>query len=195
VWECIYTCTHICILNITKLNKASQFHELSRHLVRARKHQKNTDSEFSYISQSNIMSSTKYHELIQIPRNQRIIQSVLWIPFTQPTLKKHKLNHSILHLECHFCNLKSLWLILISRSLLPRFIEKRPTGLKVETEMEWHSRNAIGCTAYSMSMIQCRVWFNICILHINICILHINICILDINICILHIDWITLYMQ
>ena len=44
--------------------------------------------------------------------------------------------HSLLHLECHFLNLKSQSIIQFSRSLLPSSVEKRPLRLRMEIEIE-----------------------------------------------------------
>jgi len=48
--------------------------------------------------------------------------------------------YSLLHLECHFFNLQSQSIILFSRSLLPRSVEKRPRRLRLEIEIKWHSK-------------------------------------------------------
>jgi len=49
-------------------------------------------------------------------------------------------HYSLLHLECHFCNLKSQCWILFSRSLSPPSVEKRPMRLRLEIEIQWHSK-------------------------------------------------------
>ena len=48
--------------------------------------------------------------------------------------------YSLLHLECHVFILKSQSTIQFSRSLLPRSVEKRPRRLRLETEIESHSK-------------------------------------------------------
>ena len=44
--------------------------------------------------------------------------------------------YSLLDLECHFLNLKSQWTIQFSLSLLLCFVEKRPSRLRLENEIE-----------------------------------------------------------
>jgi len=46
---------------------------------------------------------------------------------------------SLLHWECHVFILKSHSLFSFSRSLSPRFTEKRPTKLRLEIEIQWHA--------------------------------------------------------
>jgi len=46
----------------------------------------------------------------------------------------------LLHLGCHFFNLKSQSMFNSSRSLLPRSVENRPRRLRLEIEIEWHSK-------------------------------------------------------
>ena len=48
--------------------------------------------------------------------------------------------YSLLHLECHFFNLKSQSIIQFSRSLLPRFVEQGPMRMRLETEIQRHSK-------------------------------------------------------
>jgi len=48
--------------------------------------------------------------------------------------------YSLLHLECHFFILESQSTIYFSRSLLPRSFEKRPRRLRLEIEIQWHSK-------------------------------------------------------
>ena len=44
--------------------------------------------------------------------------------------------YSLLHLECHFFNFKSQSIIYVSRSLLPRSVEKRQMRKRLEIEIE-----------------------------------------------------------
>jgi len=48
--------------------------------------------------------------------------------------------YSLLHLECRFFILKSQSMIWFSGSLLPRSVRTRPRRLRLEIEIEWHSK-------------------------------------------------------
>jgi len=48
--------------------------------------------------------------------------------------------YCLLHSECHFFILYSQSMILFSRSLLPRSVEKRPRRLRLEIEIKWRSK-------------------------------------------------------
>ena len=52
----------------------------------------------------------------------------------------HFILYSLLHLECHYFNLKSQSMLQFSRSLLPRSVEKRPVRLALEMKITWHSK-------------------------------------------------------
>jgi len=61
--------------------------------------------------------------------------------------------YSLLHLQCHFFILNSQSMISISRSLLPRFVEKRPRRLRLEIKIEWHCK----CNRlYGLLHLQCQ---------------------------------------
>jgi len=48
--------------------------------------------------------------------------------------------YSLLHFQCHFFILYFQSMILFSKSLLPRSVEKRPKRLRLEIEIKWHSK-------------------------------------------------------
>ena len=52
----------------------------------------------------------------------------------------HWVAYSLLHLEFYFSILKSQSMILFLRSLLTRSVEKRPRRLRLEFDMNWHSK-------------------------------------------------------
>ena len=52
----------------------------------------------------------------------------------------HTHQYSLLHLECHFFNLKSQSMFKFSRSLLPRSVANRPMRLRLEMKIEWYSK-------------------------------------------------------
>jgi len=52
----------------------------------------------------------------------------------------HRDRYSLSHLECRFFILKSPSIILLFWSLLPRIVKKRPRRLRLEIEIQWHSK-------------------------------------------------------
>jgi len=69
--------------------------------------------------------------------------------------------YNLLYLECDFFVLISQSMIRVSKSLLPRSVEKRPVGLRLEIGIEWHSKRNSYTIVHNFNILQYIFLFNV----------------------------------
>jgi len=80
------------------------------------------------------LSHHVYIQLLSPSKYIQLLSPFAYIQFLSPSI------YIELHLTCHLIFLKSQWMIYFSRSLLPCSVEKRPSGLRLEIVIKWHSK-------------------------------------------------------